>query len=181
MEWRSWQYKNLTLLVLAFVFAVVLGSFEPFQEVLFNTGFIAAFAAGAIFVSTFTAPLAAAILLILAEKYSLIGIGLTAAAGAIISDFLFFRLIKDNLASEIAPIYEKLEGNHFKKILHTKHFRWMFPVIGAIIILSPLPNDTGLHLLGIPKLRPHQFIFLSLALNTIGIIFILLLSFIIKP
>lgn len=181
MTWKSWKYKNLTLLLLTFCLSVFLGGFHPFQNFLFATGVPAAFAAGVIFVSTFSAPIAAATLLVLAEHHSILELWLAASVGALLSDLLFFSVFKDNLGKEIEPIYESLAGNHFHKVIHTRHFRWLFPVLGAFIILSPLPKAPGLHMLGIPKLKTEEFILLSAGVNIVGIAFILFLSIFIKP
>ncbi|HVZ67513.1 MAG TPA: hypothetical protein VG917_04560 [Patescibacteria group bacterium] len=181
MEWKSYRYKNITFLILTFLLSLTLGSFGPFHDLLIWAGYSAAFIAGVFFISTFTAPISAAALLILAEYYSLPGIGLAAIFGAMVSDYFFFSFTKDNLGREIEPIYEGLAGNHFDKVISTKHFRWMFPVIGALIILSPLPKDPGLNMMGIPKLKKSQFVLMSMGMNIVGIAFILLLSFVIKP
>lgn len=181
MDWKSWKYKNLTILVSAFLLSVILGSVGPFKNLVNDSGLVAAFIAGIIFISTFTAPISAVTLLVLAEKIPLAELWFVAALGATLSDFFFFNLAKDGIASEIEPIYENLAGNHFHKVLRTRHFRWLFPVIGAAIILSPLPKTAGLHLLGIPKLNRTQFIVLSALMNIVGISFILILSFFIKP
>ncbi len=181
MEWESWQYKNLTILFFSFLLSLALGSFKPFHEFLFTAGYWSAFLAGVIFVFTFSAPIAAVILLILAEKLPIFLVLVAASFGAILSDFTIFRLFKDGLAEEIEPLYENLGKNHFKHILRTKHFRRLLPVIGAIIILTPLPDDVGINLMGIHKLKNQQFLVLSALVNVVGIIFILLLSFVIKP
>ena len=179
--WKSWKYKNLTILISSFILSVALGSFPPFKNLVLSLGLPAAFIAGVIFISTFAAPLAAVTLLVLAREIPLPLLGIIAASGALASDFLFFKFTKDGIASEIEPIYEGLAGNHFNKILRTKHFRWLFLVLGALIILSPFPKTAGLNLLGIPKLKNRQFIALSAAINVVGIAFILFLSFFIKP
>lgn len=181
MDWKSWKYKNLTILICSFIIAFLIGSYEPFQNFVYFLKFSAAFLAGVIFISTFTAPIAAAMLLILAQKLPLFELWLFASLGAITSDFFFFKLIKDGLAAEIEPIYEELAGNNFNKVLKTKHFRWLFPVVGALIIISPFPKEPGLNLLGIPKLTSKQFVLLSTFINLLGLAFIILLSFVIKP
>ncbi len=179
---HSWRYKNLTLLTCALVFSIFLGSYLPFQSFLFSHGLPAAFLAGLLFISTFTCPIACAMLLVLAEKYPIPELWLIASIAAVVSDFVFFNMIKDNIGEEIKPIFEGLAGgNHLKNVLGTEHFRWLFPIIGAGIILSPLPKVMGLNMLGIHKLKRIQFVALSAGVNTIGIAFILLLSFIIKP
>jgi len=179
--WKSWKYKNITTLASAFVVAFFLGSYDPFQNLVYFFGYSAAFLAGVIFISTFTAPIAAAILLILAQRFPLPELWLFASLGAVTSDFFFFKVVKDGLAAEIEPIYEDLVGNSFHKIVKTKHFRWLFPVIGTLILVSPFPKEQGIDLLGIPKLTTRQFVLLSTLINLLGIAFILLLSFVIKP
>ena len=178
--WKSWKYKNLTILACSFILSVLLGSLLPFKSFIYELGLFAAFLAGLIFISTFTAPIAAVTLLVLAPHYPLPLLWVIAGSAAIISDFLFFNFTKDGIGEEIEPIYEGLAGNHFTRILHTRQFRWLFPVIGALIILSPLPKTPGIHLLGIPKLKARDFIALSALVNVAGIAFILFLSFFIK-
>lgn len=179
---KSWKFKNLTLLVCAIIFSIFLGSYPPFKEFVFGHGLAVAFLAGIIFISTFTCPIACAMLLVLAEKYPLPEIWLIAALGAVISDFIFFNMVRDHIGDEIKPIFEGLKGgNHLHNVLKTEHFRWLFPIVGAGIILSPLPKNMGLKMLGIHKLKRLQFVALSAGVNTVGIAFILLLSFFIKP
>ena len=182
--WKSWKYKNLTFLFVSLVFAFFLGKHEPFHQFLLNLGsfgYIGAFIAGMLFVSTFGFATGAVTLLVLAEKLNIFELGIIAGAGGVLGDFLLFRFVKDRLIDEVAPIYEKIEGNHLHKILHTKYFRWMFPVIGAIIIASPLPDELGVSLMGISKMKNKTFLILSFLLNATGIILVLLVSRFLKP
>lgn len=182
--WKTFKYRNTSLLIGVFLFSLLLSQIKPFHHFLFSIdhrGAIAGIAAGVLFVSTFTAPIGALMLLILAEKYSLINLWLAASVGATIADFTLYKLLQNNMDSEMKPMYERLTGGKFKKILNTKQLKWLFPLLGAAIILSPLPKQPGLEMLGIPKLKKRQFIALSAVVNIIGITFILLLSFVIKP
>lgn len=181
---KIWKYKNLTLFFVGLVVAFSLSRFEVFHNFLLNLnslGYLGAFLAGVLFVSTFTVATGAVILLVLAEKLSAIEIGLIAGAGGVIGDLLIFRFVKDNLEEEIKPLYESLGGNHLTKILHTKYFKWTFPVFGALVIASPLPDELGVSLLGLSKLKTYQFIFLSFLLNALGIFLVISASTIIKP
>lgn len=182
--WRSWKYKNLTFLLISLVFAFFLGRYEPFHQFLLNLdglGYIGAFIAGVFFVSTFGVATGAVTLLVLAESLNIFLLGIIAGAGAVLGDFLLFRFVKDRLLDEIGPIYENLGGDHLNKILHTKHFRWMFPVIGAIIIASPLPDELGVSIMGIAKMKNKTFLLLSFILNALGIILVLSASRFLKP
>jgi len=99
-----------------------------------------------------------------------------------VGDFTIFKFVRDRLMDEVKEVYEKIDhNNHVEKILHTKYFSWMFPVIGAIIIVSPLPDEIGVSLMGISKLKAYQFLILSFVLNFIGIFLIVFLSKFIKP
>jgi hypothetical protein len=57
----------------------------------------------------------------------------------------------------------------------------MLPVIGAIIIASPLPDEVGISLMGLSKISTPKFIFISYILNSIGLFLIISASVVIKP
>lgn len=182
---KHWKYKNLTLFFISLLAAYFLSRFEAFHSFLLSfgeLGYLGAFFAGILFVSTFTVATGAVILLILAEKLSPVEIGLVAGLGAVVGDFVIFRFVKDDLAKEIKQIYNLFDRNHhFKKVLHTKYFSWTLPVVGAIIIASPLPDEVGVSLMGISKLKTYQFLLVSFILNAIGIFLVVSASFVIKP
>lgn len=183
--WKSWKYKNLTFVFLGVIIALVLSRIEAFHQFLLhlgNYGYIGAFIAGILFVSTFTVATGAIILLVLAEKLSPIEIGIIAGLGAVVGDFTIFRFIKDNLVGELENVYNHVDNkHHFIKILHSKYFSWTLPVIGAIIIASPFPDELGVSLMGISKMKTFQFLIVSFLLNAIGIFLVVSASLVIKP
>lgn len=182
--WQSYKYKNLTILFVSFIiafFAFRIESFHSFLLHLGNLGYIGAFLAGVLFVSTFTVATGAVILLVLAEKLSAVEIGIVAGLGAVIGDMLIFRFVKDNILDEITPIYNTLGGKHVSTILHSRYFSWSLPVIGAIIIATPLPDEIGVSLMGIAKMNTYAFFLLAFTLNAIGIFLVVSASTIIKP
>ena len=180
-----WKYKNLTLVFIGIILAIILSQFEAFHSFLLhfgNFGYIGAFIAGILFVSTFTVATGSLILLILAEKLSPVELWLIAGLGAVVGDLAIFRFVKDGLANEIEYIYNQIDGDHhLKKVFHSKYFSWTLPTIGAIIIASPLPDEFGVSLLGISKMSTYRFVLLSYVLNSAGIFIVLSLSTIIKP
>ena len=182
--WRSWKYKNLTFLFISLVFAFFLGRYEPFHEFLLSLdgiGYLGAFIAGMLFVSTFGFAAGAVTILVLAEELNILELGIIAGLGGVFGDFMLFRFVKDRLIDEVEPIYKSLGGNHLNKILHTKHFRWMFPVVGAAIIASPLPDELGVSLMGISKIKTWKFLILAFCLDFTSVVLILLASGFIKP
>lgn len=182
---KSFKYKNLTILSFSLILALLLSRYEPFHNFLLNLGgwgYLGAFIAGMLFVSTFTVATGAIILLVLAEELSPIEIGIVAGMGAVVGDLIVFRFVKDNLTEEVLSIYNQIDGHHhIAKLFHTKYFPWTLPVIGAIIIASPLPDEIGVSLMGISKMKTGRFILVSFLLNAIGIFLIISASLFIKP
>lgn len=182
--WKSYKYKNLTFFVFSVLLAVFISRFEAFHSFLLQLGdfgYLGAFIAGMLFVSTFTLATGAVILLVLAERLSPIEIGIVAGLGAVVGDLTIFRLIKDNLLDEITPLYNAFGGKHVTSVFHSKYFSWTLPVIGAIIIATPFPDEIGVSLLGISKMKTYQFLLLSFILNAIGIFLVVSASAVIKP
>lgn len=182
---RKRKYWNLLIVGVSLVVAVVLSRVELFHAFLLNLGdygYLGAFAAGILFVSTFTVSTGSLVLLILAEKLNLVELGLIAGVGAVVGDLLIFRFVQSGLAEEISSLYNQLDGkHHLLKLFHTKYFGWTLPVLGALIIASPLPDELGVSLLGISKMSSLRFTILSYFLNSAGIILVLSLATIIKP
>jgi len=175
--WKHWKYKNLTLVFLGIIIAIILSRIETFHYFLLHLGslgYIGALIAGILFVNIFTVSTGVLILLILAESLSAIEIGLIAGVGAVIGDLLIFHLVRDNIANELEQIYNKIDHkHHIVKLLHTKYFNWSLPVIGALIIASPLPDELGITLMGISQMKIYKFIIVSYLLNALGIFLVI--------
>lgn len=170
--WKSWKYQNLTILFFGIAAAFLLSRVAAFQLFLVHLGgfgYLGAFLAGALFVSVFTVATGIVILSILAQTLSPLEIGLIAGLGAVLGDLVIFRFVKNNLIAEIEPIYTQLGGVHLTHLLHTKYFSWTLPVVGALIIASPFPDELGISLMGLSEIKTYQFILLSFALNATGI------------
>ncbi|HEY4478659.1 MAG TPA: hypothetical protein VI775_02350, partial [Candidatus Paceibacterota bacterium] len=52
---------------------------------------------------------------------------------------------------------------------HFGFLKWLSPLIGAFIIASPLPDELGVALLGMSKIRIAVLIPLSFTMNILGI------------
>jgi len=172
----SWKHHNLLFLVLGLVLTFFLSQNQRFNQILGSLGSLGlpaggfgAFLAGMMFASTFTLATGMLILLNLAKNMNIFVLVILAALGAITMDFLLFKFFKDEVAGEIVPIYEEITGSHLKKILHTRYFGWTLPVLGALIIASPLPDELGISLMGIEQIRTNKFILISLLSHTLGI------------
>ena len=137
-----------------------------------DLGFLGAFITGVLFVSTFTVAPATVLLFYLADKYQPIEIALIAGLGSVLGDYLIFRFLKDKIFDELTPLFEKYASGHFLTLLHTPYFSWFSPVLGALLIMSPFPDELGLGLLGLSKLRIWEFLLLTFVLDVSGIFII---------
>jgi hypothetical protein len=174
-----WRFKNTFFLIVSllifFYFAdtrLVKNIIESIGEL----GYIGSFLVGIFFVSTFTVAPASVALFYLAQDLNPIQVALCAGAGAVIGDYIIFRFLKDRVFEEIKPVLMKLGGARLSRLIATPYFAWFVPVLGALIIASPLPDEIGISLLGISKLKNWQFLALSLILNSLGIFIIITLA-----
>lgn len=174
------KYKNVYILLLSLVLAVYLFQLPAFRQVLLglgNLGYLGALFAGALFVSSFTISIGLAVLWVLVAGFAPWQLALIAGVGAMIGDFIIFHFIRDGLMEEVKPVYESLGQGKFWKIckflIKNKHFKWVLPFLGALIIASPFPDEIGIAMLGISKIKTSSFLLLTFALNVLGIFFIL--------
>lgn len=183
-KWHRYHYKNLTYLFISIVVAILLLQNQSFRDLLVhlgNYGYFGAFIGGVLFVSTFTVSIGTVLLLILTSTLNPIEIGIIAGLGAVIGDLTIFQFMRSKgLIDEIKHFFNYFGGEKISHIIHTKYFSWSLPVVGALIIASPLPDELGVGLMGISKLKTYQFIILSYALNSIGIFLVISASLILK-
>lgn len=173
------KHKNLLVLCIAILVALVLSQFKPFHDFLVHLGtfgYVGAFIAGMLFTSAFTTPTSFLIFATLSGTMHPVPLALIGGAGAVVGDFLIFRFIRDDLTEELEEIYEKMGGDHLTRILNTKYFHWTLPLLGSLILASPLPDELGISLMGVAKLRTLEFIPISYFSNTIGILLVVMAS-----
>ncbi|OGY63203.1 MAG: hypothetical protein A3I89_01055 [Candidatus Harrisonbacteria bacterium RIFCSPLOWO2_02_FULL_41_11] len=169
------KYSNLAVFIgilsVTFFFFYT-GVLRQFIDVLSQFGYFGAFIAGIFFVSTFTVVPAGTVLVLFADSHNIFLVTLFGALGSIIGDYLIFKFFKDGLTDELRQIFQKIGGDSIFRahyIAHTKYFAWLGPVIGALIIASPLPDELGVGILGIYRLSTKKFIAITFLLDAIGI------------
>lgn len=176
---RRWAYKNTTLLVISIAVFLMLAE-TPLVLLLLeharSLGYIGAGIAGLLFVSTFTIAPGTALLFHLAEELDPYQIALFAGIGAVIGDMLIFRFFKGSIFKELAPLIKKHTGlRSLGTLTCTPHFCWFMPVLGALIIAMPfLPDEVGIGLMGLARVKEWQFVLLAYVLNVLGVLAIVL-------
>ena len=156
------------LLACTFVQVGVVQSIISFS---FGTKLIGSFIAGVFFTSVFTTSFAVVALGGIAQTNSIFLVALLGACGATIGDFFLFKFVKNDITEDIKDL---LELTHYRArlhhIFHKKIFRYLTPFIGALIIASPLPDELGIMMLGLSRVRTSWFIPTSFCFNFIGIV-----------
>lgn len=175
----QWKYKNTTLLAISIVALFLLADTDIAHALIRQIGsygYLGAMITGIFFVSTFTVAPASLVLFHLAQDFNPILIALYAGAGAVVGDMLIFRFLRDGVFDELRPLVAKFHGSYFAALFRTPYFAWIVPVIGAIIIASPFPDEVGIGLMGLSKIKWWQFAILAFVLNSVGIFIIVTLA-----
>jgi len=174
---RHWRYPNITLLFISLIVAYFLYRWGWLHTAVTRLGsfeVLGILFAGALFVSTFTIAPAAVMLLAFAQDYNPFFVALVGGAGAVLGDYLVMNYVRERLLEEINPFLKMLHIYRRVNILHSKHFAWFTPALGAAIIASPFPDELGLILLGASKVSRFKLVALIFIMDVLGILFLTL-------
>ena len=164
--------RDLGVVVLSIIIAIILAKTGVLAEILTSTQeweLLGSLVAGIFFVSIFTAAPAGVVLFEIAAANSIWEVALFGGIGALIGDLLIFRFIKDNISEDIHWLMRNTKQERLVSIFKPKLFKWLIPFIGALIIASPLPDEAGLAMMGLSKMKTSVFIPISFTLNFLGI------------
>lgn len=165
--------RDLSIVILSIVVAVILAKTGVLKSLLTSTKeweIIGSFLAGVFFVSVFTVAPAAVVLVEIAQANSVLLVAIFGSLGALVGDLIIFRFFRDSFSKRLLGLIMGQNKNKFVDFLKSlKFLRWLWPIIGAFIIVSPLPDEIGLIMLGISKVKMHEFAILAFVLNFIGI------------
>ncbi|MDP3733140.1 MAG: hypothetical protein Q8Q91_01230 [Candidatus Daviesbacteria bacterium] len=134
--------------------------------------FIAEFLAGMFYTSFLTSPISMAMIVVLAENNNPIILALLAGMGAVVGDLVIIKFFKEKLSKDVSLITRELQLKKINNFLIKWKLEFITPLVGAIIIASPLPDELGLMMLGASNLRYYQIVILTYLLNTAGILLI---------
>lgn len=133
---------------------------------------IGSFVAGAFFTSLFTAAPATVVLGELAQEGNIFLVAVVGGFGAVLGDYLLFLFVRDRVARDTAAVMHGPRLRKVLRILKRSHYRRLLPIIGALIIASPFPDELGLALLGFSSMHTRSFFLLSFCMNAAGILVI---------
>lgn len=173
--WKKWKYPYLTSVLISIFIAIYLLQNQTFKDWVLHLGsfeYIGVLISGMMFVSSFTVAISIAIFAILSENIHPMAIGLIGGVGAVMGDYLVFKLVRSRLSEEITTLFGEENISYIKTVLRSKYISWTLPIIGVAIIASPLPDELGVSLLGISRMSEARFILISYLSNSVGILMI---------
>ena len=171
--------KDLLIISVNVIITLILSRLGFFDFVLYKTQNIpvlSIFTTGLFFISIFTALPATILLGKLAQIYPILTVAIFGALGALIGDLFLFLFIKEKLVEDFLFILKETKSRALIKAYHSHIFRWLMPVLGAFVILSPLPDELGIAMMGVSQIKTVFFVPLSFSLNFISIFLIGLLG-----
>ncbi len=168
--------KDLFIIAFSIVVAIILVKSNAITTLINSTKeyeILAGFISGIFYTSIFTVVPASATIIEIAQKFDPFFLAFIGGFGALLGDYIIFKYIRDNISGYIAAIAKKIRR---ESVLESKLFSWSFSLIGAVIVASPLPDEIGLALMGITKMRTIYFVPISYILNFIGILVLALIG-----
>lgn len=135
-------------------------------------GPLESFIAGIFFTSAFTTAPAIVVLGKLAQSGSLATVTICGALGAMFGDFIIFKFIKDRLSEDLRALLRTETSKRLKHIARSRLFRWFSPLVAALVIASPLPDEVAIAILGLTGTRSSVFLPFSFMANALGILLV---------
>lgn len=167
---------HLAIFVAGIVLAVLVVKTGIIHEVLASSsgiGLWGSFLAGIFFTTVLTTAPATVIFFELGQSgTSLVPMALLGGLGALLGDFILFHFLKLSLTEDLIQFLQDKSHDKLKKLWRLKWFSWTMAIAGGIIIASPVPDEVGLAMMGIGRVRPKVMAILSYTLNTVGIFII---------
>lgn len=168
---RTDLVKDVIFILIGAAIALILSRIGALDAIIAALGHpaVASFVAGVFFTSAFTiAPSAVALSRIIASA-PIHTVALWGALGALCGDLILFFFIKDRFAEDLRRSLRPSLAKHIFSSFHLGFMKWLSPILGALIIASPLPDELGLTLMGLSRVRLIVLVPISLAMNAFGI------------
>ena len=171
--------KDVSIIALSVLIAVILVETGVLINILASSKkleLFGSFIAGMFFTSVFTVAPATVVLVEIARLNSIFWVAILGGAGAMIGDLIIFRFVKNKLSEDILYLLKKSKSERLISIFRLRIFGWLIAFLGALVIASPLPDELGLAMMGLSKIKTSLFIPISFLLNSLGILIIGLIA-----
>lgn len=176
MKKRKKHLVQDLLIIIASIFVAIFfaktGLATKFVLSLSGQSWLGAIFAGIFFTSIFTVAPSVVLFRELALFLPLPLLAILGGLGAVLGDYIIFLFARDRMAKDFAYLTSYSKKHKFFLIFKTKLFNFLFPLIGALIVASPLPDEVGVAMMGLSKMKLRYFFIISFILNGLGIFLI---------
>jgi hypothetical protein len=163
--------KDLFFILVGVAIAIVLArsGFIDRMIVILGGQNIASFTAGIFFTSAFTLAPATIAFAHISQHAPVWPTALWGGMGAMLGDLVLFLFIRDKFAADLRGALKPSVMHHIASSFHFGFIKWLSPLIGALIIASPLPDEFGLALMGMSRTKLYILLPVAFVMNVIGI------------
>jgi uncharacterized membrane protein YdjX (TVP38/TMEM64 family) len=158
------------------IYLVQAGTVEALLHATGDNLLLVSFISGVFFTSFFTTPISIAMFSSLAHDGNIALIAAVGALGSVAGDCVLFWFVRHRIAKDAAALLTGPKWKRILRVLRQRRFRRILPVIGALILASPFPDEIGLALIGVSTMSQRGFFLLSYTMNLLGILIILLIA-----
>jgi uncharacterized membrane protein YjfL (UPF0719 family) len=170
---RAFALLEDVLMIAIGMFAAValsrIGFIDNFTSIFKDHYQIPSLIAGMFFTSFFTLGPSSVALVHISQAAPISGVVVWGGIGAMLGDLILFFFIRDRFVNDLRNAIKPRYFRAFMRSMHFGFMKWISPVIGALIIASPLPDELGISLLGMSKVRLSVLIPVALFMNMLGI------------
>ncbi|MEM2874239.1 MAG: hypothetical protein QW063_02240 [Candidatus Nanoarchaeia archaeon] len=164
---HSWIFTIICILVvLLFLLNPQLGLL--IENIGKEGGLLSLFVAGAFYTISFTAPAATAAVFYLGKVFTPLSIAAIGAFGSLCTDYLIYKFIRKKVSQSAHYFAQKLK----LKIKFKKQLNFIAQILSILIIASPLPDELGVAILSVAKIKQNMFFVYSYVGNFIGILIV---------
>ncbi len=165
-------FRDVAMVGIGIVIAIILSKIGIIDYIIYlfkDYYAVTAFLAGLFFTSIFTLAPASITLIHLSQGSPILGVVLWGSLGAACGDMILLFFIKDRFVVDFKKYFRPHHIKYFMKSMHFGFMRWLSPIIGALLIASPLPDEFGITLLGMSKIKTIILIPITFFMNILGI------------
>lgn len=163
---------DIVMIAIGIAVAIVLsriGALDAMVSLVKDYYIVASFFTGIFFTSAFTIAPSSIALAHIAQTAQLYGVVLWGGLGAMCGDLILFFFIRDRFAPDLMDAMKPSTVKHIMKSFHFGFLKWLSPLLGALIIASPLPDEFAITLWGMSKVKLAVLIPVSFVMNMLGI------------
>ncbi len=175
--WLRYEYKHTSIaVILAILFIALIDTtaVAGLLSLVKQLDYFGAFIVGVLSVSFFTTAPAIVLLIDLANELDPIALAIIGGAGAMIGDWLLMLVFEERVVRELKPLLRKLHVHEMVARLRYKYTTWILIMAGVIALSTPIPDEIGVALLGVSRIKQAYVLGICFVLNTLGILVIVL-------